>query len=78
MMNNKSAEPNQLSNPLLSTDNVETHGGHDDVDFEGQRQNGACSVPTTLILSTLVAVLGSYVFGSAVRSHVNIMVSNIN
>ncbi|CAL0302275.1 unnamed protein product [Lupinus luteus] len=47
-------EPTQFSSPLLSN-------------VEGQSQNINCSIPPPiLILSTLVAVFGSYVFGSAV------------
>ncbi|OIV95125.1 hypothetical protein TanjilG_21515 [Lupinus angustifolius] len=51
----KSTEPATipLSSPLLSTNNVEN-------------DEGTSSVPTILILTTLVAVFGSYVFGSAV------------
>ncbi|KAE9593665.1 putative major facilitator, sugar transporter, major facilitator superfamily [Lupinus albus] len=46
-------EPTQFSSPLLSN-------------VEGQCQNRNCSMQPFLILSTLVAVFGSYVFGSAV------------
>ncbi|XP_019419222.1 PREDICTED: sugar transporter ERD6-like 5 isoform X2 [Lupinus angustifolius] len=46
-------EPTQFSSPLLSN-------------VEEQNQNINCSMPPILILSTLVSVFGSYVFGSAV------------
>lgn len=64
-MDNKSTEPSDFSSPLLPT----SYGAHDvDVDFLEKGHNGASSVPTTLILTTLVAVFGSYVFGSAVST----------
>ncbi|XP_061367415.1 sugar transporter ERD6-like 5 isoform X2 [Gastrolobium bilobum] len=68
-MDSKSSEASEFSSPLLSTGNVESQGdggSNDDVDREGQSQRGNSSIPATLILSTLVAVLGSFVFGSAV------------
>ena len=62
-MENKTTEPNDFTSPLLPT----SYGAHDvGVDFLEKRHNEASSVPTTLILTTLVAVFGSYVFGSAV------------
>ncbi|KAK7332937.1 hypothetical protein VNO80_29694 [Phaseolus coccineus] len=62
-MDNKTTEPNDFSTPLLPT----SYGAHDvGVDFLEKRHNGASPVPTTLILTTLVAVFGSYVFGSAI------------
>lgn len=61
-------EPSHLSSPLLSagsSSNNNCGNIHDVDDYEGQ--SGTCSsIPPVLMLSTLVAVLGSYVFGSAV------------
>ncbi|QCD77713.1 MFS transporter [Vigna unguiculata] len=62
-MENKTTEPNDFTSPLLPT----SYGAHDvGVDFLEKSHNEASSVPTTLILTTLVAVFGSYVFGSAI------------
>ncbi|BAT88030.1 Sugar transporter ERD6-like 5 [Vigna angularis] len=62
-MDNKTTEPSDFTSPLLPT----SYGAHDvDVDFLEKRHTGASSVPITLILTTLVAVFGSYVFGSAI------------
>ncbi|KAK7258810.1 hypothetical protein RIF29_24397 [Crotalaria pallida] len=55
VMESKTIEPTQFSSPLLLSN------------VEGQSQSRtSCSLPPFLILSTLVAVFGSYVFGSAV------------
>lgn len=56
-MDSKITEASKISSPLLPG--------------EGKRHSGSCSVPSILILSTLVAVSGSYVFGSAVSSHLH-------
>ncbi|XP_027353367.1 sugar transporter ERD6-like 5 isoform X2 [Abrus precatorius] len=58
MDNTKSIEPSDFSSPLLSTES-QGYG-------EEKREKGTWLVPPRLILSTLVAVSGSYVFGSAV------------
>ncbi|XP_029125384.1 sugar transporter ERD6-like 5 isoform X2 [Cajanus cajan] len=58
-MDNKTTEPTDSSTPLLPT----SYAANDAVDF---LHNGPSSPPTTLILTTLVAVFGSYVFGSAI------------
>ncbi|GAU11562.1 hypothetical protein TSUD_345530 [Trifolium subterraneum] len=60
----------ESSTPLLLRRNVESQR-HDSDDEEGhkQKQNAATSSslpPPTLILSTFVAVFGSYVFGTAI------------
>jgi len=62
------AEPREFSSPLLSTELQAYHGNHG-VECEDKRQKETWSVPAILILTTLVAVSGSYVFGSAVSSH---------
>ncbi|KAJ1417086.1 Sugar transporter, conserved site [Sesbania bispinosa] len=54
-------EPSEFSTPLLSTANVESRGCG--VNHDGKSHD---SVPPILMLSTLAAVFGSYVFGSAV------------
>jgi hypothetical protein len=64
----------ESSTPLLFRGNVESQQRyHSDDDDEGnkQKQNATSSSssslpPPTLILSTFVAVFGSYVFGTAV------------
>ncbi|KAK7397245.1 hypothetical protein VNO78_18412 [Psophocarpus tetragonolobus] len=61
----KSAEPSEFSSPLLSTES-QGYGGNDDINCEEKQQTGTWSVPPILLLTTLVAVSGSYVFGSAV------------
>ncbi|PNX90307.1 sugar transporter ERD6-like 5-like protein, partial [Trifolium pratense] len=65
-MDSKSTES---STPLLFRRNVESQR-HDSDDDEGnkQKQNASSSYlpPPTLILSTFVAVFGSYVFGTAI------------
>jgi len=72
-MDSKTTEPNDFSSPLLPT----SYGAHDvGVDFLDKRHNGASSVPTTLILTTLIAVFGSYVFGSAVSYFLCIYLRN--
>ncbi|RDX92821.1 Sugar transporter ERD6-like 5, partial [Mucuna pruriens] len=61
-MDNKTTQPTDFSSPLLPI----SYSANDAVDFDGKSLNGASSTPTTLILTTLVAVFGSYVFGSAI------------
>ncbi|KAK7332941.1 hypothetical protein VNO80_29698 [Phaseolus coccineus] len=58
------AEPREFSSPLLSPELQAYHGNHG-VECEEKRQKETWSVPAILILTTLVAVSGSYVFGSA-------------
>ncbi|TKY61453.1 Sugar transporter ERD6 5 [Spatholobus suberectus] len=65
MDGNKSIEPREFLSPLLSTESQE-YSGNDGVVCEEKRQKETWSVPPILILTTLVAVSGSYVFGSAV------------
>ncbi|CAJ1960926.1 unnamed protein product [Sphenostylis stenocarpa] len=60
-----SAEPSEVSSPLLSTE-LQAYAGNDGVECEEKRQKETWSVPPILILTTLVAVSGSYVFGAAV------------
>jgi len=62
----KSTEPSEFSSPLLPI-GAQGYGGNHD--YEEKRQKETWSVPPILILTTLVAVSGSYVFGSAVSSH---------
>ncbi|XP_052734785.1 sugar transporter ERD6-like 5 isoform X2 [Vigna angularis] len=62
----KSAEPREFSSPLLSTEILQAYHGNDGVECEEKRQEETWSVPAILILTTLVAVSGSYVFGSAI------------
>ncbi|KAL2566991.1 hypothetical protein AAZV13_19G200200 [Glycine max] len=50
-----------FSSPLLPT----SYGPNDAVDSQGKGPSSS-SIPTTLIITTLVAVFGSYVFGSAI------------
>ncbi|KAE9598109.1 hypothetical protein Lal_00004060 [Lupinus albus] len=50
--------PLSVSNPLISTTNIESHAT--------TNHYTTSSVPPSLILTTLVAVFGSYVFGSSV------------
>jgi len=64
-----SAEPREFSSPLLSPETLQAYHGNDGVECEEKRQKETWSVPAILILTTLVAVSGSYVFGSAVSSH---------
>ncbi|KAH1071566.1 hypothetical protein AAZX31_03G220700 [Glycine max] len=59
----KSTEPSEFSSPLLPI-GAQGYGGNHD--YEEKRQKETWSVPPILILTTLVAVSGSYVFGSAV------------
>jgi len=68
MDSTNSAEPREFSSPLLSTE-LQAYHGNDGVECEEKRQKETGSVPAILILTTLVAVSGSYVFGSAVSSH---------
>ncbi|KAK7337828.1 hypothetical protein VNO77_18415 [Canavalia gladiata] len=63
MDSSKSMEPSEFSSPLIST---EGYGGNDGVHYEEKKHKGSWLVPPSLILSTFVAVSGSYVFGSAV------------
>ncbi|RYR02295.1 hypothetical protein Ahy_B06g081113 isoform B [Arachis hypogaea] len=57
-------EPSQSWTPLLSNTESQVHGV---ITCDKQMmQSETCSMPATLILTTLVAVFGSYVFGSAV------------
>ncbi|KAK7284314.1 hypothetical protein RJT34_19059 [Clitoria ternatea] len=65
MDSTNSTESNEFSSPLLSTE-LQGHGDNYGVDCEENRHRGTGSVPPVLILTTLVAVSGSYVFGSAV------------
>ncbi|KAK7337829.1 hypothetical protein VNO77_18416 [Canavalia gladiata] len=64
-MDSKTTEPSGVSIPLLSSESQGCNSSNG-VDFHGKRQNGTSSVPTTLLFSTLIAVFGSYVFGSAI------------
>lgn len=64
-MVSKISQQSEFSSPLLSTGNVESQG-YDVGSDVGQRQSETSSIPPTLLLSTLVAVFGSYVFGAAV------------
>ena len=68
MEDSKSTEPSQSSIPLL--EGAQVHG----INYDEQVQSETCSIPAILILSTLVAVCGSYVFGSAVSSHLHFLV----
>ncbi|KAL2661382.1 hypothetical protein GLYMA_03G241000v4 [Glycine max] len=61
----KSTEPSEFSSPLLPI-GAQGYGGNHGNDYEEKRQKETWSVPPILILTTLVAVSGSYVFGSAV------------
>ncbi|RYR52526.1 hypothetical protein Ahy_A06g027434 isoform B [Arachis hypogaea] len=64
MEDSKSLEPSQSWIPLLSNTESQVHGV---ITCDKQMmQSESCSMPATLILTTLVAVFGSYVFGSAV------------
>ncbi|XP_057719607.1 sugar transporter ERD6-like 5 isoform X5 [Arachis stenosperma] len=64
MEDSKSLEPSQSWIPLLSNTESQVHGV---ITCDKQMmQSETCSMPATLILTTLVAVFGSYVFGSAV------------
>ncbi|XP_027353363.1 sugar transporter ERD6-like 5 isoform X2 [Abrus precatorius] len=65
MMDTKSSDQSGFTSPLLSTES-QRNSDNNGFDFEGKRQSKASSIPTTLILSTLIAVFGSYVFGSAI------------
>ncbi|KAL5136017.1 Sugar transporter ERD6-like 5 [Glycine soja] len=58
-------EPSEFSSPLLPI-GAQGYGGNHGNDYEEKRQKETWSVPPILILTTLVAVSGSYVFGSAV------------
>ncbi|XP_062084660.1 sugar transporter ERD6-like 5 isoform X2 [Humulus lupulus] len=63
-MGKESIEEGQLSNPLL---NVNDKGGHSGgTGHDPELDDGSSTVTTMLVLTTLVAVSGSYVFGSAV------------
>ncbi|KAB5529351.1 hypothetical protein DKX38_019432 [Salix brachista] len=52
----------EISSPLLLKERTQIHGG----DSGGEEQRGGSSATTMVVLSTLVAVSGSYVFGSAI------------
>lgn len=52
----------EISSPLLLKERTQIHGGGSG----GEEQRGGSSATTMVVLSTLVAVSGSYVFGSAV------------
>ena len=73
-MGKESIEEGQLSNPLLIVNDSGGHSGavdsnHDD-DHGGDYNDWSSSATTMVVLSTLVAVSGSYVFGSAVSKSV--------
>ncbi|MED6169255.1 hypothetical protein PIB30_019725 [Stylosanthes scabra] len=63
MEDSKSTESSQSWIPLLSNTESQVHGVPCDKEM---MQSETCSMPATLIFSTLVAVFGSYVFGSSV------------
>ncbi|KAF9670009.1 hypothetical protein SADUNF_Sadunf13G0023800 [Salix dunnii] len=52
----------EISSPLLLKERTQIHGGGSG----GEEQRGGSSATTMVVLSTLVAVSGSYVFGSAI------------
>ncbi|KAJ6876887.1 sugar transporter ERD6-like 5 [Populus alba x Populus x berolinensis] len=52
----------EISSPLLLEERTQIHGGGSG----GEEQRGGSSATTMVVLSTLVAVSGSYVFGSAI------------
>jgi hypothetical protein len=54
----------EISSPLLLKERTQIYGGGSG----GEEQRGGSSATTMVVLSTLVAVSGSYVFGSAVSS----------
>lgn len=55
----------ESSSPLLS----EGHGNDDIGSYEGKKHTATSSLPpATLTFTTLVAVFGSYVFGTAVSN----------
>ncbi|CAJ1960928.1 unnamed protein product [Sphenostylis stenocarpa] len=58
-MDSKGSETSQFSTPMLSTVN-------DGIDILGNEQSEASPTPPILVLTTLSAVLGSYVFGFAI------------
>lgn len=65
-MDRESIDEGQISTPLLV--NRKGQSNHAAVDDGGRaRCSGTSSATAAVVFSTLVAVLGSYVFGSAVR-----------
>ncbi|OAY42217.1 sugar transporter ERD6-like 5 [Manihot esculenta] len=64
-MGRESIEEGELSSPLLLNDRSQIRG-RDDANVGGDGQSGGSSATTALVISTLVSVSGSYVFGSAV------------
>lgn len=60
----ESIEEGQLSSPLIVADKPCENGCSGD----GHEEMGGSSATSVLVLSTLIAVSGSYVFGTAVSS----------
>ncbi|KAB1202301.1 Sugar transporter ERD6-like 5 [Morella rubra] len=71
-MGRESIEEGELSSPLVAKESHEAYttgagsGGGGDGDGGGEGQSVSASATGAVVLSTLVAVSGSYVFGSAV------------
>lgn len=68
----ESIEEGQLSSPLIVADKPCENGcsgdGHEEMGGDGHEEMGGSSATSVLVLSTLIAVCGSYVFGTAVSS----------
>ncbi|KAJ9180190.1 hypothetical protein P3X46_008466 [Hevea brasiliensis] len=64
-MGREGIEEGEISSSLLVKDRSQIRG-RDDACVSGEVQSGGSSATTVLVISTLVAVSGSYVFGSAV------------
>lgn len=65
-MGRESIEESQLSNPLLLVKDRGGRSGAVDSNHDHDGDDGSSSATTMVVLSTLVAVSGSYVFGTAV------------